>query len=359
MDDILTDNIVDLVEEIELELDTGTYMGRPFAIIGWNGAKVMQEAAELIAEPSNLSALPNIVNKAWRGAMALHREYLANTAAAELKETTSTKPRSRKMRLDDAVGSYVIKCPTIVGDWPEYGPVFHLEIKDRPGREGDDGLLSAKMNFGIVEGTMLLSFSKETLNMTSKATRLDAVDQLSRITVAEIPEYHIPSTANDERKDIAIEERVAESRKRSAPASRSKSNGSSPPHKKAKLNTRQVMRGRRRLYFIWRGTEKEDELSVESKGYLDFNDTCTGFKGVTWLDFAAFDRDAGLEDCTFQGFKYETMKPRSVKEETRKVRLSDSDEETAASDLDFNGSESDLEEIPASCLINFQLHHGA
>ncbi|TDZ38847.1 hypothetical protein CTRI78_v010740 [Colletotrichum trifolii] len=271
--------------------------GTGFVVLGWDPDEVYALARDMESTMDDESWVDEFMRKAlWKNAMYLHRDYLSSTAARlRLKEGSRMEPRS--MRLDDAVGSYVVKCPFIKMGWPQYRTVFRLDIKDPPWREGDEGLLSAKMSFGVLEGVMLLSFCKKKLNMTSAYTRLDDTeDEFSEISDMDlIDDYDIDAPSEG----IFIRRQpMSKTRKRLA-SDATKRKHKKRPRKNQKPVERQVMTGRRRLYFMWSGTELDVGEQVETHGYIDFNKTCTKFKGITWMKWLV-----GCDvPCKFEGFE--------------------------------------------------------
>ncbi|KAI8225783.1 hypothetical protein K4K54_004306 [Colletotrichum sp. SAR 10_86] len=339
--------IPSMVEEIDgLYLAPGLLNGKPFAVIGWDREEVkntgLAENAKFQSGPTSSSKyVPP--KKPWQQAMDDHRKYLsesAEAAEARLMAEDILEFTPKEMLLEDAIGSYVVKCPQLQMKYAMYGAVFHLNIQDHPGMEGRDGLLTASMSFGVVSGILLLSFSKDTLIKASNGWAQEFLDEDEHSDVPpleNIEPYIVERPLDrDDHDDAASEQPTGKSRKRSAAALSSKTRRPQT-RKKRKPNSRQTFEGCRRLYFLWKGKEKLGEEPVESHGFLDFNATCTGFKGLTWIDTFQVEN---LE-CAFQGYKVIPKPPQPPDEDSNLE--------------DTENSDSDSDEIPESFLVNFLL----
>ncbi|KAF6810405.1 hypothetical protein CSOJ01_06346 [Colletotrichum sojae] len=333
--------------------------GKGYFVIGWDEEKVRAVANELLNAPQPLT-LPT-ANRAprharsWKTAMEEHQQYLSWTvevaddaeaakAAKAAEEDDGTKPRQKKrkadeelklMGLDDAIGHYVVKCSDLVVERPNPSVpvVYGLAIMDHPGREGDEGLLIGRVDLGVVEGSMLLSFSKDLLNKFADEARLPDVDDdeephFNHGPMRYVDEYNVELAVpySDDEQDVTMESEESEdsedereekhgngeSKKRTAPAEpkTSKRTGvqSLRPQKRQKPGGLPKV-ATRRLYFVWSGRPSDEaKESIPRRrgdmalmyGFLDFNDTCTGFQAYTELEF---EEVLDLVDVKFEGFK--------------------------------------------------------
>lgn len=324
----------------------GKHLGENFAVMGWSRSKVDPEIMRLITPPANNADEAPAVTKTqrrarmWKTAMAEHHQYVS--WATEVAEATGSaeedcsmsgwkkqksKEIGRLMHLDDAIGRYVIKSSDMVKERGEKlaSPVFSVEIMDHPGRVDDDGLLIGKLDFEALRGTMLLSFSKDILNRTTKRIDLPQTDkEKTSSEIAYVDEYNIDLAAPDSDDPDAPKD-AEESHQSSTPGT---DGDSEPKSRKRKAvaqprtstlvsrsgSVKRPKPGRlpkitpRRLYFVWFGqfdndgfrfTSMSSEERRASYGYLDFNDTCTEFKGFSKVNLRSF----SLAKCKFQGFK--------------------------------------------------------
>ncbi|KAF6808387.1 hypothetical protein CMUS01_13898 [Colletotrichum musicola] len=352
-----------------------TRPGKGYFVIGWDTEKVRAVANELLNAPQPLP--PPTANKtprharSWKTAMEEHQQYLswavevadaaeAAKAAKAAEEDDGTKPGQKKrkaheelklMGLDDAIGHYVVKCSDLVVERPNPSVpvVYGLTIMDHPGREGDEGLLIGRVDFGVVEGSMLLSFSKDLLNKFADEARLPDVDDdeephFNHGPMRYVDEYNVDlavpysddewaASSESEDSEDSEDEREEKhgngvSKKRTAPAepkTSKRAGGQNLRPQKRQKPGRLAKIATRRLYFVWTGRPTDEEKESTRRrgdmalmyGFLDFNDTCTGFQGYTELEL---DDVLDLVDVKFEGFKVSGKDKDELPEELRATR---------------------------------------
>ncbi|OBR11384.1 hypothetical protein CH63R_03680 [Colletotrichum higginsianum IMI 349063] len=265
-------------------------------VIGWNQSEVTSRMAEWMnehgdgEEEEDERDLRDVFVK-WADAFERHQDYLVNKeetdGRGEPDQVEAHRTGFTEMRLEDVLGSYLVGCPVLWKDYPDYGEAFSLNIRPASRPVEDAGFLVADMKFGVVKGTMILSFSQEQLKLVRSETEEgwsgERVEDLGDLWLRERPE------------DLAYRLLYGE-RQEPAPVR------TLPPLKKREPNALQRS-GFRRVYFTWKGYEKTGGLAVMDDGYLDFNETCTAFQGVTRMLIL------GDTTLSFEGFKLRDSSP--------------------------------------------------
>ncbi|KAK8189227.1 hypothetical protein IWZ00DRAFT_509745 [Phyllosticta capitalensis] len=134
--------------------------------IGWDRDAVWRLAGEIDEKASEAQA--KIEEAEWEEVMEAHREYVAEAGRGKKgKKGSAANKKSTPFKLDSCVGAYAVKCDEVAGGWSHInGNDFILDIDtDR------DGILIAAFDFGIFEGTMLLSLSEDKLDRAAKGGR--------------------------------------------------------------------------------------------------------------------------------------------------------------------------------------------
>lgn len=204
----------------------------------------------------------------WKEAMEEHQDYVSNLGqgGSPQRKTTQTgkgKP-SRCFELRRCIGSYIVKCDTVSDGWSSTGG-FTMDI-----REGKGGTLMADYDFGMIQGTMLLSQSEETLD--ALAGTGDDSDDCSDDA----------SNSEDEDDDDSDDEEKRARRKRRLAKDVTASKKYAAPSSKRRKVTPSLAR---RVYYRLRGRETgEGEIIHEQEpGHLDFlNGNCATFVGLAY-----------------------------------------------------------------------------
>ncbi|KPM35999.1 hypothetical protein AK830_g10566 [Neonectria ditissima] len=239
--------------------------GSDVVCIGWDRDAVVSLASRVTAKAAKTQK-KRTTNK-WEESLEAHRQYVASqdSSSQGQRGRPAKRPSLQWSNLEKCVGSYVVQCNKISKGWDVRAGDLTLDIcKDR------DGVLIANLDFGAVEGTMLLSLSEEKLELIASREENDEASD--------------PSTSESEASESDESDSNSSSDgkngKRSARATTSTNRDQStgPNAKKRKL-TPTVSR---RVHFRLRGRETGEGciFSDPEPGYLDFlDDECTEFAG--------------------------------------------------------------------------------
>jgi hypothetical protein len=173
----------------------------------------------------------------------------------------SSKPLTNREKMDRCKGSYIVRCEELSGNWDECDSLS-IDIATGP----KPGLLQAAVEFGIIEGTMLLSFNE-----------------------ADLDAYIGTAEESDDQGAISSN---SKKRKAAAPGR------GRPPKKQAKAAASLA----NRLFIRFRGRETGEGVVfyTPQKGYLDFTDAdCVAFKAVCSMPAVG-------NKAPFQGFKVDS-----------------------------------------------------
>ncbi|KAK8209417.1 hypothetical protein IWZ01DRAFT_483329 [Phyllosticta capitalensis] len=131
--------------------------------IGWDSKEVRRLSDEIDRKASEARA--KIKEAEWEEVMEAHRQYVAEAGSGKKgKKGSAANKKAKPFKLDSCVGSYAVKCDKVAGGWSHInGNDFVLDI-DNDG----NGILIAAFDFGILEGTMLLSQSEDKLETAAR-----------------------------------------------------------------------------------------------------------------------------------------------------------------------------------------------
>jgi len=230
--------------------------------IGWGRDDVWALARELTAQAER--EVQEKLATIWQVAMEEHEQFTAQTQHRN-------KPRSSPFNVDSITGSYIVQCQEITESWPDQiENVLTLDIATRKYPGGK--VVDAAVNWGIFEGTMLLSLDQDALP--------------KEVSDSEDPFEEEDETDQDD-------DESNNPRKRTAPSA---SLPGQPGMKRAKQGEAAALR---RVYLSLRGRETgEGEVYPDPyPGHIDFaDDACSTFEGVTGIDFIG-------GDVKFRGYK--------------------------------------------------------
>ncbi|KAL0931166.1 AT hook motif family protein [Colletotrichum truncatum] len=183
---------------------------------------------------------------------AQQRGLPANKKGAALKN----KP-APPFDIGQCKGSYVMKCNAVMHGF-DVSPKQPLTLNITVGK---DGLLIAAYDFGMIEGTMILSLSEEKLD---SVVELDSAPEDREEDSDEYPDY----SSDDE------EHRPGQKTLKETAALKKRAAGSLSGQRLAKRSKRMTPSLSRRVYYRLRGRETgEGEILYEtSSGHLDFLD---------------------------------------------------------------------------------------
>jgi hypothetical protein len=212
----------------------------------------------------------------WQEAMKNHEKLVKETRKAKKgRKGASEKNGDQRGELSRCVGSYIIRCDAIGS---RYGTLLTINIQNSGPIEG---ILVTAIDWGDVEGTMLLSSSEEELDnyIGSANGRENAYDDIDEDDGDGEDWGSGHSTTLSK-----------QSNKRKAPAANPKRGR---PSKKAKVG----LFSPRRLHYRLKGHETgEGEMfCTPYKGYFDFDDTYTSFKGKANSPYIRSDAMEGLK----------------------------------------------------------------
>jgi hypothetical protein len=232
-----------------LENTSGYQDSERVVCIGWNRNAVWELASSISAKTAEKKAKE--AEEEWEATMEDHREFIASIKKKKAKKG----PMSEREKLEKCQGSYVIRCEELSGGWDNCDSL-NTDIAAGPRA----GILEAAVEFGKIEGTMLLAFNE---------ADLDAYV----VTASEESESDMEDYDEDDDPAPASKKRKAPTKATGAKASRGR------PKKQAKTSANTS----NRLFFRLRGRETGEEVifSNPHKGHLDFTDSeFVAFKGV-------------------------------------------------------------------------------
>lgn len=217
------------------------------------------------------SASEHEEDEEWAAAMEEHYEFVANLKKKQKKKKSGkVAVPSDKVRLEKCKGSYFIRCEELAANWNNCDS---LSIDIDTGPQPD--LLQAAVDFGIIEGTMLLAFHE---------AKLDAY-----IVTAGKGRYK--NNSEDEGSEAEYTLSKGPSKKRKAPAESAlpKRGRGRPRKQEITESSSSSSRASKRLFFRLRGRETSENqvFYTPTKGYLDFtDDDFVAFKGVASIPAA-------------------------------------------------------------------------
>lgn len=209
----------------------------------------------------------------WEKAMEAHRNYVSKFnqgSSSQGKKTRTGKGKpAQNFELGQCVGSYIVKCDVVSDGWSSMSH-FTMDIC-----EGKNGTLLADYNFGIIQGTMLLSQSEETLDALT-GTGDDSDDG------SDGSDSDSGSGSDSEEFDEDGEDNERpKTKKRLAKGVNASKKGAAPASKRRKVTPSLA----RRVYYRLRGLETgEGEILPDPEpGHLDFiSDSYATFVGLAY-----------------------------------------------------------------------------
>jgi len=241
--------------------------------IGWNRSAVWQLAGTIDNKSWEKKAKEQ--EDQWEEAMDEHRDFIASMEKKNGKKVALTN----REKLDKCKGSYIVRCEDLSGGWDNCNSLG-IDIAAGP----KAGILQAAVKFGILKGTMLLSFNESELDeyvgTSGKYGNSDSDDD-----------------EDDEDSEGSYLSTATSSKKRKAPTKNAVTTkpGRGRPKKQAKGSAPTS----NRLHFRLRGRETGEGMIFfnPEKGYLDFTDSnYVAFKGVASLPAVG-------NKVPFEGFK--------------------------------------------------------
>ncbi|KAM0418911.1 hypothetical protein ACHAPT_012176 [Fusarium lateritium] len=201
----------------------------------------------------------------WEKAMEAHENYVSKSSQGSLsqgnKKRTTKGKASRSFELGRCKGSYVIKCDTVSDGWSMSD--FTMDIC-----EGKRGTLIADYDFGVIQGTMLMSDCEETLDALAGTG-----DDSGEAWDSEEYGTDYGEMGSEDEDGPKAKKRLAKgvgTRKKAGPA---------PKRRKIAPSLA------RRVYYRLRGLETGEGqiLSDPESGHLDFlSNSCATFVGLAY-----------------------------------------------------------------------------
>ncbi|KAI1419720.1 hypothetical protein F5Y12DRAFT_205347 [Xylaria sp. FL1777] len=186
----------DAVDQISgLHHATGNGPETQTIFIGWDSAAVNQAAERHASEEAKAAKAANQEREQERS--ELHDEYL------------ETLKRKKGSKAYSPVGTYIVDCQEIEGQWPDQADDLSLDIQatDEP------GIYEASFDFGILEGVMIIG--RDEMAVKQYCSQLDS--------------------ESDDEEDSSEDEKESGSKRKHAAAA-PKSRGRGRPPKKAKAS---------------------------------------------------------------------------------------------------------------------------
>ncbi|KAI1819936.1 hypothetical protein F4861DRAFT_525126 [Xylaria intraflava] len=210
--------------------------------IGWDSAAVKRAAKRHEDDEEKAQKAADEEREAERSES--HNDYL------------KTLKRKKGRKTYSPVGTYIVDCEEIEGQWPDQADDLSLEIREM----GSPGIYKASFDFGILEGVMIMSTDKQAVNQYCSQMDSESDDD---------------NDSSEDENDSSEEERQSGS-KRKHTATASKSRGRGRPPKKAKPSPSQS----RKYYLKLRCAE-----TVESMIYHDPENGTITFQGENMASF--------------------------------------------------------------------------
>lgn len=173
----------------------------------------------------------------------------------------NTLKRKKGPRTCSPVGSYIIDCKQIEGEWPDRAGNLSLDIRQTK----EPNVFEASFDFGVLEGVMIISAEKNALEQY--CSQLDREAQSDGDEGADWSEEE-----DEDREKIEVDDEVANNRKPTAGSKRRAEAlpGHGPPPKKPKARAAQP-----RTYLLklkCRETGESVIQSTEERGTIKFKD---------------------------------------------------------------------------------------
>lgn len=245
--------------------------------IGWDHTALCGLAVEIENHAREQKRVK--IQADWEEAMRRHSDFAFSTQAQE-NLATSAVP-DRPLNLGNARGCFIVRCKAISEKYPDHPNIGSIafNISDSPANNGET--LRANIDFGVYQGTAILSFSQPVMDWFVRHYDKLAVEAANRAIT------------------MALGNATTGKRKASAPA------GGQRPNKQAKIDA-DPSPGRvvvdpppGRIFVQMRGRDPLTGLvypEIQS-GHLDFTD-------VNWAKFVGVFSVPGVgQDLEIEGFR--------------------------------------------------------
>lgn len=261
-----------------LEIAMGSQGEDRTICIGWDRAAVCGLAGEI--ENIAIGRQRKKNEAEWDKAMQVHQRYVITQDQArshlQAESPSAVSPvevSKENFTLQRCRGSFVVKCRAIGEMVPDNFSIFSIDISDSPAHNGET--LHAAVNFGVFQGTAILSLNESVLDWFVRF-----YDKKAWAVTGRDPNSAPSAATNGKRK--------AEGEAEDAPSAKQRKLDG--PHPEGRVMVR--MRGR----DVVAGQNCHDIQS----GYLDFADSdCVKFKGVVDIPGVG-------EDIEVEGFRVGT-----------------------------------------------------
>ncbi|KAI1327110.1 hypothetical protein F5Y16DRAFT_203440 [Xylariaceae sp. FL0255] len=220
---------------------TGYGCSTETVFLGWDAKAVKKAAERHAAEEAKAMKEANAKREQERNEE--HARYLKTIKGKKGAASTKNSP----------VGSYMIDCPEIEGGWPDQDDLsMDIQATDEP------GIFEASFDFGVVEGAMVLSTDKKSLEDY----------------IAELEDDDDDNEEDDEEDDYDSDD--GSRKRKSGPVSRDRGR---PPKKTKRSNSKTTLRFH--LKFKCRETGEGQIFYEPEEGTITFeNDIMAKFSGV-------------------------------------------------------------------------------
>lgn len=260
-----------------LRATNGGFYGERTICIGWDSEDLHSFAREVAKEDEK--AQKEKQDAKWEKDMEMHQQYVSDLQKNSLSRCNQDKKSKDRtlFYLHRCRGSYIVKCDPVRDEWPndaENG--FTLDISESMGE-----VLIASFNFGVIEGTMLLSTSEASLEAYGRTAPEPEPEFMSE---SELSDSDDPDT----KKRHELKRTLA----RAAVLTKYKNIRSMKRRRVAPSESR-------RVYFRIRGQEVgEGDIFDTESGHIEFlSDDCAAFTGLAyWFPYFA-------KDVEFKGYK--------------------------------------------------------
>jgi hypothetical protein len=217
--------------------------------MGWDSVAVGKAAKSHAAKEAK--ELQAAENEREDERAEIHTDYL------------NTLKRKKSLRTYSPVGSYIIDCKQIEGEWPDRAGDLSLDIRQTK----EPNVFEASFDFGVLEGVMIISAEKDALEQYCSQ-----LDREAESDGDEVEEGDWSEEEDEDREKIEVEDKVENDRKPTTGSKRRAEalRGHSPPPKKSKARAAQP-----RIYLLklkCRETGEGVIQSTEERGTIKFKD---------------------------------------------------------------------------------------
>ncbi|KAL6817145.1 hypothetical protein J3E69DRAFT_358364 [Trichoderma sp. SZMC 28015] len=242
----------------------GGYLEARKICIGWNREEVFRLAKSIMDRQDEANRAQK--EALWKEQLERHQKYVDQVQS---KGANGMNQHSEVFNLDRCQGSYVVRCDEITEGWLDTlkGHTLTMDISS-----GKGSTRRAAYDFGIIEGTMILSLSEDAFQ---------ALDSLYS-EASSGDENGEDEDQDDEDQDD--EDKISTNGKKRKPGNDLQAQGTG--HTSAKRRkTRPLPSPSRRVYFRLHGREtgEGEVLPYPDSGHIDYlSDDCTSFAGVVY-----------------------------------------------------------------------------